>query len=37
MISERKFAAVEAACEKMFKDSTVFRDSVSSEYIVLSK
>jgi len=27
---ERKFAAVEAACEKMLKDSTVFRDSVSS-------
>ncbi|OCF60729.1 hypothetical protein L486_00368 [Kwoniella mangroviensis CBS 10435] len=27
---ERKFAAVEAACEKMLKDSTVFRDSVSN-------
>ncbi|CAD6588979.1 MAG: hypothetical protein TREMPRED_005226 [Tremellales sp. Tagirdzhanova-0007] len=27
---ERKFAAVEAACEKMLRDSTVFRDSVSS-------
>lgn len=29
--SERKFAAVEAACQKMHKDSVVFRDSVSSE------
>jgi len=28
--SERKFADVEAACEKMLKDSTTFRDSVSS-------
>ncbi|KAK1924314.1 hypothetical protein DB88DRAFT_463882 [Papiliotrema laurentii] len=27
---ERKFAAVEAACEKMLKDSTVFRDAVQS-------
>ncbi|WVR06950.1 hypothetical protein IAU60_003986 [Kwoniella sp. DSM 27419] len=27
---ERKFAAVEAACEKMLKDSVVFRDSVSN-------
>ncbi|WWD03087.1 hypothetical protein V865_001133 [Kwoniella europaea PYCC6329] len=27
---ERKFTAVEAACEKMLKDSTVFRDSVSN-------
>ncbi|WWC89221.1 uncharacterized protein L201_004139 [Kwoniella dendrophila CBS 6074] len=27
---ERKFAAIEAACEKMLKDSTTFRDSVSN-------
>ncbi|ADV20384.1 hypothetical protein I315_01487 [Cryptococcus gattii Ru294] len=27
---ERKFAAIEAACQKMHKDSVVFRDSVSS-------
>ncbi|WWC62090.1 uncharacterized protein I303_104680 [Kwoniella dejecticola CBS 10117] len=27
---ERKFAAIEQACEKMLKDSTVFRDSVSN-------
>jgi hypothetical protein len=26
--SERKFAAVEAASEKMLKDSVIFRDSV---------
>jgi len=28
MDSERKFAAVEAASEKMLKDSVIFRDSV---------
>ncbi|WRT66473.1 uncharacterized protein IL334_003432 [Kwoniella shivajii] len=27
---ERKFSAVEQACEKMLKDSTVFRDAVST-------
>lgn len=33
--SERKFAAIEAACQKMHKDSVVFRDSVSSELPML--
>jgi hypothetical protein len=30
--SERKFVAIEAASEKMLKDSLVFRDSVGCEY-----
>lgn len=33
MNSERKFAAVEAASEKMLKDSVIFRDSVQGTYI----
>ena len=32
---ERKFAAVEAASEKMLKDSTIFRDSVQGESSVI--
>ena len=33
-ISERKFAAVEMASEKMLKDSVVFRDSVSCKSLM---
>jgi hypothetical protein len=33
--SERKFAAVEAASEKMLKDSVIFRDSVQGMSIPL--
>jgi hypothetical protein len=33
--SERKFAAVEAASEKMLKDSVIFRDSVQGQSSLL--
>jgi len=32
--SERKFAAVEAASEKMLKDSVIFRDSVQGTSVL---
>jgi hypothetical protein len=32
--SERKFAAVEAASEKMLKDSIIFRDSVQGTSVL---